>query len=80
VASRADWRDLAGAGPSRVGVSGAARARDIDRPSAADLAEAEASLVIVRRAPDAGPGNAQAAQRGSGSKPRRNNRRRTSQF
>ncbi|MEO9140302.1 MAG: hypothetical protein ABI345_14710 [Jatrophihabitans sp.] len=42
-------RDLAGTGSSQVGVSGALRARDVNRPSADDLAEAERHLVLVRR-------------------------------
>ena len=42
-------RDLVGAGRSQLGVSGALRGRDVDRPTDADLAEAEQSLVIVRR-------------------------------
>jgi|SRR5580765_2289153 len=42
-------RELAGGGKSQVGVDGALRARDVDRPSAADLAEAEATVKIVRR-------------------------------
>jgi hypothetical protein len=37
---------LVGAGPSKVGVDGAMRARDVARPSAQDLAEAERDLVI----------------------------------
>jgi len=43
------WRDLAGNAPSQVGVSGAVRARDVARPSAAQLAAAEHELEIVRR-------------------------------
>ena len=48
-------RDLVGAGPSQLGVSGALRGRDADRPSPEELAEAERDLVIVRRnwTPDA---------------------------
>jgi len=42
-------RDLVGAGRSQLGVSGALRGRDVDRPTDEDLAEAEQSLVIVRR-------------------------------
>lgn len=42
-------RDLVGAGHSQVGVSGALRGRDVNRPTEADLAEAEEQLVIVRR-------------------------------
>ena len=40
---------LADRGPSRVGVDGALRARDVSRPRAADLARAERT-VTVRRA------------------------------
>jgi hypothetical protein len=43
------WRDLTGAGPSRVGVDGALRARDVNRPTSEDLAAAERDVVIVRR-------------------------------
>jgi hypothetical protein len=42
-------RDLIGAGRSQVGVSGALRGRDVNRPTAEDLAEAERDVVIVRR-------------------------------
>ncbi len=42
-------RDLVGAGPSQLGVSGALRGRDVDRPSDDDLAEAERDVVIIRR-------------------------------
>lgn len=42
-------RDLVGAGRSQLGVSGALRARDVNRPTEADLAEAERDVVIVRR-------------------------------
>lgn len=42
-------RGIVGAGPSQVGVLGAMRARDAARPTAADLAEAEREVVIVRR-------------------------------
>jgi hypothetical protein len=42
-------RDLVGAGRSQVGVSGALRARDVNRPTAEDLAAAEDEVVIVRR-------------------------------
>ena len=37
---------LVAAGPSKVGIDAAMRARDVARPSAADLAEAEKELVI----------------------------------
>ena len=43
------WRDLAGNSPSQLGVSGALRARDVARPSEADLAAAERELTIVHR-------------------------------
>jgi hypothetical protein len=42
-------RELTGAGHSQLGVSGALRARDVNRPTDDDLAEAEQSTVIVRR-------------------------------
>ena len=42
-------RDLVGAGHSQLGVSGALRGRDVNRPSEDDLAEAERELQIVRR-------------------------------
>lgn len=42
-------RDLVGAGRSQLGVSGALRGRDVDRPTEEDLAEAEQNLIIVRR-------------------------------
>lgn len=42
-------RDLVGAGHSQLGVSGALRGRDVNRPTDEDLAEAERSVTIVRR-------------------------------
>jgi hypothetical protein len=42
-------RDIVGAGHSQVSVSSALRARDLNHPSDDDLAEAEATLTIVRR-------------------------------
>jgi len=42
-------RGIVGPGSSQVGVVGAMRARDAARPTAADLAEAERDVVIVRR-------------------------------
>lgn len=42
-------RGLVGSGSSQVGVTAALRARDAARPTEADLAEAEARVVIVRR-------------------------------
>jgi hypothetical protein len=42
-------RALVGAGPSQLGVEGALRGRDVNRPTEADLAEAERDVVIVRR-------------------------------
>jgi hypothetical protein len=42
-------RDLVGAGPSQLGLSRALRGRDLNRPTEADLAEAEREVVIVRR-------------------------------
>jgi hypothetical protein len=40
-----------GSGPSKVGINGAMRARDVCRPSAEDLAAAERDLVIKHAAP-----------------------------
>jgi hypothetical protein len=42
---------LVGAGPSKVGIDGAMRARDVARPSAEDLAEAQRELVLRHAAP-----------------------------
>ncbi|PZS15016.1 MAG: hypothetical protein DLM57_13525 [Pseudonocardiales bacterium] len=42
-------RDLVGGGRSQLGVSGALRGRDVNRPTEQDLAEAERDVVIVRR-------------------------------
>jgi hypothetical protein len=42
-------RNLVGAGSSQLGVGGALRGRDVNRPSDEDLAEAEREVVIVRR-------------------------------
>jgi hypothetical protein len=42
-------RDLVGSGPSQLGVSGALRGRDVNRPTDEDIAEAQRDLVIVRR-------------------------------
>lgn len=42
-------RDLIGAGPSQLGVTGALRGRDVNRPTEDDLARAEERVVIVRR-------------------------------
>ena len=42
-------RDLVGAGRSQIGVDGALRARDVNRPTEQDLADAERDVVIVRR-------------------------------
>ena len=42
-------RDLVGAGRSQLGVSGALRARDVNRPTEEDIAEAERTVTIVRR-------------------------------
>jgi hypothetical protein len=42
-------RDLVGAGGSQLGVSGALRGRDVNRPTEEDLAAAERDVVIVRR-------------------------------
>jgi len=45
---------LADRGPSRVGLDGALRARDVSRPSHADRARAERS-VTIRKAPPVSP-------------------------
>jgi hypothetical protein len=42
-------RDLIGSGKSQLGVQGALRARDVNRPSGDDLAEAERTVTLVRR-------------------------------
>jgi hypothetical protein len=42
-------RDLVGAGRSQLGLSGALRGRDVDRPTEEDLTEAERDVVLVRR-------------------------------
>jgi hypothetical protein len=42
-------RDIVGAGRSQLGVSGALRARDVNRPTDDDLAEAERDVAIIRR-------------------------------
>jgi hypothetical protein len=42
-------RDLVGSGPSQLGPTRAMRARDANRPTEADLAEAEEEVVLVRR-------------------------------
>jgi hypothetical protein len=42
-------RDLVGPGHSALGVDGALRGRDVNRPSEAELAEAERDVPIVRR-------------------------------
>ncbi|MEO7262915.1 MAG: hypothetical protein ABI047_16930 [Jatrophihabitantaceae bacterium] len=47
--SERGWRELAGSSPSQVGLGGALRARDVARPTAADLAAAERAVVVVRR-------------------------------
>ena len=41
--------DLVGGGSSQLGVSGALRGRDVNRPDDDDLAAAERDVVIVRR-------------------------------
>jgi hypothetical protein len=41
--------DLVGGGRSQLGVSGALRGRDVNRPTEDDMAEAERDIVIVRR-------------------------------
>jgi hypothetical protein len=42
-------RDIVGAGRSQLGVSGALRGRDVNRPTDEDIAEAEETVAIVRR-------------------------------
>jgi hypothetical protein len=42
-------RELVGAGSSQIGVEGALRGRDVNRPTDEDIDEAEQSLLIVRR-------------------------------
>jgi hypothetical protein len=42
-------RGLVGGGSSQVGVTAAMRARDATRPTDAELADAEANLMIIRR-------------------------------
>ena len=44
-----ELRDLAGAGRSQLGPEAAMRARDVNRPTEQDLAEAEQQVNIVRR-------------------------------
>ncbi|WP_096302984.1 hypothetical protein [Jatrophihabitans sp. GAS493] len=50
-ASRADraLHELVGGGRSQISVSKALRARDVNRPSEQDLADAEREMSIVRR-------------------------------
>lgn len=43
------WRELAGAGRTQLTLGAALRARDADRPSAAELAEAEQTVAIQHR-------------------------------
>jgi hypothetical protein len=47
--SERSLRDLVGAGSSQLGVEGALRGRDVNRPSDQDIAEAEQTVRIVRR-------------------------------
>ena len=49
TATERGLRDLIGGGPSQLGVEGALRGRDLNRPTEQDLARAEEQLVIVRR-------------------------------
>jgi hypothetical protein len=42
-------RDLVGSGSSQLGLSGALRGRDVNRPTEQDLAVAERETVVVRR-------------------------------
>ncbi|MCL9797905.1 hypothetical protein MXD58_027070, partial [Frankia sp. AgKG'84/4] len=46
--SDAQLRGLVGAGPTRLPSVSAMRARDVDRPTEADLAEADRTLVLRR--------------------------------
>lgn len=48
-------RGLVGAGPSKVGISGSMRARDVSRPSREDISRAASDVVIRRRAQPAPP-------------------------
>jgi len=41
--------EIVGSGTSQLGVSGALRGRDVNRPTEQDLADAERDVVIVRR-------------------------------
>jgi hypothetical protein len=52
--------------PSQVGTVGAMRARDVSRPEADDLAEAEQRVQVVSRAPArrANPPSGQSSERG----------------
>lgn len=43
------WRELAGTGRTQVSASSAVRARDADQPTAQELEQAEAELVLQRR-------------------------------
>ena len=49
IAGERGLRGLVGGGSSQLSVGAALRARDATRPSAAELAAAEANLVIIRR-------------------------------
>ena len=49
VGTERGLRDLVGAGHSQIGVDGALRGRDVNRPTEQDLADAEREVVIVRR-------------------------------
>lgn len=48
-------RGLVGAGPSKVGVSGSMRARDVSRPRPEDVTRARKDVVIRRRAQSTPP-------------------------
>lgn len=60
-------RGLVGAGPSRVGVAGAMRARDVSRPTDADLEAAVENLVVRRAWRNREPGDNAAPPFGAGS-------------
>jgi hypothetical protein len=64
-----ELRGIAGSGPSKVGVDGAMRARDVSRPSPAELAgavAAAAARLAGRPAGGARPGRPAPPQEGSG--------------
>lgn len=48
-------RGLVGAGPSKVGISGSMRARDVSQPTSEDVSRAGQEVVLRRRANPAPP-------------------------